>query len=80
MSNHLVQLFKTYTLVPGEPFVIGSEDNNDILECDMSISFDSALFDSGKPDTRRVEILELHKIDPDIAFAPTEPKRSILAE
>lgn len=78
MSNRLVILFRTYTLIPGEVFILGSEDNNDILESDMNISIESGLFDSNKPDAKRVEILEIHKIDPDLAFSPTEPRRSIL--
>jgi hypothetical protein len=71
LSNYKVTLFRTWTLVPGQSFVMGSEENNEKMIADMPITFDTVLFDNAGPDIKRVEILLMHRIGPDHAFTST---------
>jgi len=73
-SNHIVTLFRVWTMVPGAIFEMGAEDNDALLDVDMDIAFDAALFDDSKPDVYRLEILALYRTGHDHASAGTSHK------
>ncbi len=77
MSNRLVKLFRTFTLVPGASFVIGSEENEESLYCNMEITIDDTIFDSSKPDAKRVEILFMTRISAEASFEKTPQKNNL---
>lgn len=77
MSNYKITLFRTYTLVPGQSLVLGSEENDQKLYTDMEITFDTVLFDSNEADVKRVEILQINRMGPEQSFSDTPSKSEV---